>query len=143
MWHKAHMSSTKLRCGRPCVGALPKTVLSTCPAEAVLKVSNAQRWCKEETWPPGQPDKWAPRAQSLAIAPPYSSYKYHGAPPPTESVKRVRFSPLECTRVHSHGEERERGKVLRARGLPVLSGVLRVARARKLYQNPLAFDDVF
>jgi hypothetical protein len=24
------------------------------------------------------PDKWAPRAQSLATTPPYSSYKYHG-----------------------------------------------------------------
>jgi hypothetical protein len=29
----------------------------------------------------GCPDKWAPHAQSSAIAPPYSSYKYHGAPP--------------------------------------------------------------
>jgi hypothetical protein len=39
---------------RPCVGAFPKTILSTCPIEAVLKVSNAQRWCKQETWLPGQ-----------------------------------------------------------------------------------------
>jgi hypothetical protein len=28
----------------------------------------------------GRPDKWAPSTQSLAIAPPYSSYKYHRAP---------------------------------------------------------------
>jgi hypothetical protein len=37
----------------------------------------------------------------------------------------------------------ERGKVLRARGLPGLLGVLRVARAQKLYQNPFGFDEVF
>jgi hypothetical protein len=74
--------------GWPCVGAFSKTVLSTCPEEAVLKVSNAQRQCKKETWPPGQvawpadrADKWASCAQSLARAPPHSSYKYHGAPP--------------------------------------------------------------
>jgi hypothetical protein len=29
----------------------------------------------------GRPDKWTPRAQSSATTPPYSSYKYHGAPP--------------------------------------------------------------
>jgi hypothetical protein len=34
--------------------AFPKTALSTCPGEAVLKVSNAQRQCKQETWPPDQ-----------------------------------------------------------------------------------------
>jgi hypothetical protein len=28
-----------------------------------------------------RPDKWASRGQSLARAPPYSSYKYHAAPP--------------------------------------------------------------
>jgi hypothetical protein len=40
--------------GQPCVGTFPETVLSTCPEEVVLKVSNAQRRGKEETWPPGQ-----------------------------------------------------------------------------------------
>jgi hypothetical protein len=39
--------------GRPSVGALPKTVLSTCSLEVVLEVSNAQRRSKEESWPPG------------------------------------------------------------------------------------------
>jgi hypothetical protein len=29
----------------------------------------------------GRPDKWASRAQSSATVPPYSSYKYYGAPP--------------------------------------------------------------
>jgi hypothetical protein len=36
------------------------------------------------SWPScmaDRPAKWASRAQSLARAPPYSSYKYHGAPP--------------------------------------------------------------
>jgi hypothetical protein len=28
----------------------------------------------------GRPNKWAPHTQSLATAPPYSPYKYHGAP---------------------------------------------------------------
>jgi hypothetical protein len=35
-------------------------------------------------WPSfmaGRPDKWASRAQSLARALPYSSYKHPGAPP--------------------------------------------------------------
>jgi hypothetical protein len=40
--------------GRPCVGTFPKAILSMCPTESVLKVSNAQRRCKEETWPPDQ-----------------------------------------------------------------------------------------
>jgi hypothetical protein len=29
----------------------------------------------------GWPVKWAPHTQSSATGPPYSSYKYHGAPP--------------------------------------------------------------
>jgi hypothetical protein len=40
--------------GRPCVGAFMKNVLSMCPADAVLKVSNGHRQCKEETWLAGQ-----------------------------------------------------------------------------------------
>jgi hypothetical protein len=50
VWPAGHITLT----GRPCVGAFLETVLSTCPEEAVLKVSNAQRQCKEETWLPGQ-----------------------------------------------------------------------------------------
>jgi hypothetical protein len=38
---------------------------------------------------------------------------------------------------------RERGEVLRARGLSGLSGVLGVARACKLYQNLFGFDGDF
>jgi hypothetical protein len=85
--------------GRPCVGAFPKTVSSTCPAEAVLKVSNAQRWCKEETWPPGQV-AWPTGLTSRPHAPNLRPQHRLTLPintmvlPPAESVKRVRFSPL-------------------------------------------------
>jgi hypothetical protein len=54
MWHKAQAQPSQGVAGRPCVGTFPKTVLSTCLAEAVLKASNAQRRSKEETWLPGQ-----------------------------------------------------------------------------------------
>jgi hypothetical protein len=53
MWHKARAQLSQGVAGQSCVGVFPKTVLSTCPEEAVLKVSNAQRRCKEETWPAG------------------------------------------------------------------------------------------
>jgi hypothetical protein len=43
----------------------------------------------------GWPVKWASRVQSLATAPPYSSYKYHGAPL-VESVKIVRLAPYSA-----------------------------------------------
>jgi hypothetical protein len=49
VWPVGHITLAS----QPCIGAFPKTILYTCLAEAVLKVSNAQRWCKEETWPPG------------------------------------------------------------------------------------------
>jgi hypothetical protein len=52
MWHKARAQPSHGVAGRPCVSAFPKTILSTCPEKAVLKVSNAQRRCKEETWLP-------------------------------------------------------------------------------------------
>jgi hypothetical protein len=50
VWPAGHITLAN----RSCVGAFPQTVLSTCPEEAVLKVSNAQRRCKEETWLPSQ-----------------------------------------------------------------------------------------
>jgi hypothetical protein len=79
-----------------------------------------------------RPDKCTSHAQSLARAPPYPSYKYHGALP-IESVKKVRLSPppLRGFQIQSL-KSRERGEVLWARGLPSLSGVLRVAQAWKL-----------
>jgi hypothetical protein len=54
MWHKARTQRSQGVVGWPCVGASPKIVFSTCLGEAVLKVSNAQRRCKEKTWPLGQ-----------------------------------------------------------------------------------------
>jgi hypothetical protein len=67
-------------------------------------------------------DKWAPHTQSLATTPSYSSYKYHGVPP-----------DKKC----------EESEVLWAGGLLGMSGVLGVARVRKLYQNLFGFDGVF
>jgi hypothetical protein len=54
MWHEALAQLSQGVAGRPCVGVFPKTVLSMSLVEVVLKVSNAQRPCKEETWPPSQ-----------------------------------------------------------------------------------------
>jgi hypothetical protein len=95
VWPADHITLT----GQPFVGAFPKTVLSMCPAEAVLKVSNAQRQCKEETWPPDQvalpgsltsgphaPNLWPQRR----FTPPINTMVL----PPVESMKRMRFSPL-------------------------------------------------
>jgi hypothetical protein len=130
--------------GWPCVGTFPKNVLSMCPAEAVLNLSNAQRRCKEETWLPGQV-AWpagltsGPHTPNLqpehCLTPPINTMML----PPIESVKKVRFSPPS-----QHGAskfnlcivERERGEVLRAEGHPSLSGVPRVARAWKHNRNP-------
>jgi hypothetical protein len=142
VWPASHITLG----GQPCVGTILKTVLSTCPKEAVLKVSNAQRWCKEETWQPGQV-AWpasltsGPHAPNLwpqhRLTPPINTMVL----PPAERVKRVRFSPLECSQDHSCRVER--GEVLRAGGLLGLSGVLGIAQARKLYRNPFGFDGVF
>jgi hypothetical protein len=83
---------------RPGVGVFPKTVLSMCPEEEVLKVSNAQRRCKEETWPPDQVS-WSaaltsgPHMPNLwpehRLTPPINTMVLH----PIESVKKLRFSP--------------------------------------------------
>jgi hypothetical protein len=84
--------------GWPCVGAFPKTILSTCPAEVVLKVSNAQRRSKEETWPLDQVARSAvltsgPHAPNLPpeyrLTSPINTTGFLLA----ESVKKVRFSP--------------------------------------------------
>jgi hypothetical protein len=50
VWPASHITLA----GQPCVGAFPETIFSTCPEEAVFKLSNVQRRCKEETWPPDQ-----------------------------------------------------------------------------------------
>jgi hypothetical protein len=82
----------------PCVGALSKTVLSMYPGEAVLKVSNDKRRCKEETRPPDQV-AWTAGLTSGPHAP--NIQPQHCLTPintmvlaPSESVKKVRFSPL-------------------------------------------------
>jgi hypothetical protein len=92
VWPTSHITLV----GQPCVGAIPKTVLSTCPAEVVLKVSNAQRRCKKETWSPDQVAWLA----SLTSAPhtPNLWPEHRLTPinttvlPLAERVKKVRFS---------------------------------------------------
>jgi hypothetical protein len=104
MWHKARDQPSQgvadrhiTLAGRPCVGVFPKTVLSTCPAEAMLKVSNAQRRCKEETWVPDQV-AW-PAGLTSGPPAPNLRLEQHLTPPinttvlpSAESVKKVRFS---------------------------------------------------
>jgi hypothetical protein len=85
--------------GRPRVAAFPKIVLSTCPVEAVLKVSNVERRCKEETWLPGltsgphAPNQWL----EYRLTPLINTTVL----PPAESMKKVRFSPLRGFQIHS------------------------------------------
>jgi hypothetical protein len=133
--------------GWPCVGAFPKIVLSTCPTEAVFKVSNAQRRGKVETWPPGQV-VWptgltsGPHVPILrlerCLTPPINTTVL----PPADGVKKVRFrSPQGASKFNLCRVER--GEVLRAGGLPGLSGVLRVAQAWKICRDPFGFDEVF
>jgi hypothetical protein len=149
MWHKARAQPSQGVAGQPHLGAFPKTVLSTCPREVVLKVSNTQRRCKEETWPPSQV-AWpvgltsGPHAPNLQpehrLTPPINTMVL----PPAEGVKKVRFSPPPTQGASKFNLCRvERGNVLRVGGLPGLSGVLGVASAQKLCWNPLGFDGVF
>jgi hypothetical protein len=83
---------------RPCVGAFTKNILSMCPVEAMLKVPNAQRRCREETWPssqvawlayltsgPHMPNLWLEDHLNPSINTPVL--------PLVESMKRLRFSP--------------------------------------------------
>jgi hypothetical protein len=97
MWHKARAQPSQGVAGRPCVGVFPKTILSTCLEEAALKVSNAQRRCKEETWPLSQV-AWLAGLTSGSHMPNLRS-EHHLTPPinttvlpSVESMKKVRFS---------------------------------------------------
>jgi hypothetical protein len=143
-WHKARAQPSQGVAGRPitladrpCVGAIPKTVLSTCPTDAVLKVSNGKRWCKEESWPPSQ-DAWPP---GLTSGPHVHNLRpEHRLTPavntivlaPAEGVKKVSFSPPKGLLNSIFVEWRERGKLLSTLGLPSLSEILRVALVWKL-----------
>jgi hypothetical protein len=95
VWPAGHITLP----GQPCVGAFLKTILSMCPREAVLKVSYAQRRCKDETWLLSQVAWLAdllsrPHASNLwpqhRLTPPINTMVL----PLAESVKRVRCSPL-------------------------------------------------
>jgi hypothetical protein len=109
VWLAGHVTLA----GQPCVGAFPKTILSTCPEEAKLKVSNAQRWWKEETWPPDQVAWPADLTSGPQVSNPQPEHCFNPpinnhVLPLVEVVKRVMFSPLECSPVHSCRVERER-----------------------------------
>jgi hypothetical protein len=65
-----------------------------CQSKSVRGVSNVGKVVQGGNLA-GWPVKWASRVQSLATAPPYSSYKYHGAPL-VESVKIVRLAPYSA-----------------------------------------------
>jgi hypothetical protein len=94
VWPVDHISLA----GQPCAHKFSKTFLSTCPEEAVLKVSNAQRRCKEETWPLGQV-AWTADLTSEPHTP--NLWPEHRLTPSInttvlpliESMKKVRFSP--------------------------------------------------
>jgi hypothetical protein len=72
---------------RPGPGVFQKTIFTTCQSKSISRVSNVKKVVERlnvaarpifmTIWP----DKWASRAQSLTRAPPYSAYKYPGAPP--------------------------------------------------------------
>jgi hypothetical protein len=94
LWPARHITLAS----RPCVGAFPRTILSTCPEEAVLKVSNAQRQCKEESWPPSQVAwpaglKIGPHAPNLRPEHRLTPPKNTTVLPLGKGVKKVRFSP--------------------------------------------------
>jgi hypothetical protein len=87
VWPVGHITLV----GRPCVGAFPKTIVSTCLAEVVLKLFSAQRRCKEETWPAGLTSgTHTPNLQpEHCLTCPINTTVL----PPIEGVKKVRFSP--------------------------------------------------
>jgi hypothetical protein len=87
MWHKAQAQLSQGVAGQPCVGRFPKPVFNTCQSKMIRRVSNmgkavqGENLAAQQSCMASQPVKWAPRAQSSATVLPYSSYKYHGAPP--------------------------------------------------------------
>jgi hypothetical protein len=92
------------------------------------KVVQGGNLAAQPSYMAGQPDKCSSHGQSSAKAPPNSSYKYPGAPPPpAESVQKVRFSPPPRGFQIQSLKSIERGEVPRAGGLPSLLGVLEVA----------------
>jgi hypothetical protein len=94
MWHKARAQPSQGVAGRPHHLGWPTMcwcifkngfvyVSSRAGAQGIQcpKVVEGGNLAARPSCMAGQPNKWASRTQSLARAPPYSSYKYHGAPP--------------------------------------------------------------
>jgi hypothetical protein len=87
MWHKAQAQLSQGVADRAYVGMFPKTIFTTCQSKSVRGVSNVEKAVQggnlaaRPSCMASRLVNWAPRAQSSAVAPPYSSYEYHGAPP--------------------------------------------------------------
>jgi hypothetical protein len=147
MWHKAQAQPSQSGVDRPGVSAILISALPMCQWGLVHGVSDTQsRW--RPSWVAGQPCV-RPAGQDLVsyhlnsiVELTHSTYKYPLYPLRRYRDQKVRFSFLYCFQVHSL-YSRERGEVLRVGGLSGLSGVLRVARAWKFYQNPFKLDAVF
>jgi hypothetical protein len=105
MWHKARAQSSQGVAGRPHhLGRLAMCwrisknyfvyVSSRGGAQGIQcpKAVQGGNLAARPSCTADRPEKWASRTQSLARAPPYSSYIYHG-PPPIEGVKKVRIIP--------------------------------------------------
>jgi hypothetical protein len=82
VWPAGHITLAD----RPCVGTFPKIVFTTCQSKSVGGVSNVGNIVQggnlvaRPSCMASRLVKWAPCAQSSATTPPYSSYKYQGAP---------------------------------------------------------------
>jgi hypothetical protein len=86
MWHKARSQPGQGVTGRP--HHLGQLSMSWCISKNRFAYVSKRGSAQGIQCPKLQvgnlvarPDKWATHAQSSARAPPYSSYKYHGAPP--------------------------------------------------------------
>jgi hypothetical protein len=97
---------TSLPAGRPGVGAFSNFTLPTCQGRSVHGVSNAQSQCSHETWLPSHPS-WPPDLTSGPLEPHFRPKHWLNLPINTpillltEGVKKVRFSFLKCSQVHS------------------------------------------
>jgi hypothetical protein len=123
-----------------------KTVSYTCQERSVEMVSDAwNRWCLTRFvgWPhvrpAGRPS--APKCLKLAVEILLTSYKYPHIPFDVREIRKWGLASYSAPKFILCRVER--GNILRARGLPGLSGVLRVAWAWKLCQNPFGLDGVF
>jgi hypothetical protein len=82
------MGSTKPRCGQPAMcwhisknGFVYVSSRGSAQGIQCPKVVQGGNLATQPSCMATWPNKWTPHAQSLATESPYSSYRYHGAPP--------------------------------------------------------------